>query len=293
MLKKLASPVAIAGIAIAGIAFVASASNAAPPAPPPPSKSTPSANLAKSGVYPDFFVMPPLPSVFGSTGLKSLVLLYSISPGPGARPIAYGVPYGNLMTLAGDGMGDAPLDRRLVLVANGRRIPLIVSVWSMKRLNFFAPTIDAMGQSFPGGPMDATLEIESKAGVLATLGGVRFGANLQDADRDGHRNAQSNGDDCDDFDHTRYPGRAEVPDIVGHDEDCDATTFGCRDADNDRWCDARSCNVDGYGRALCGDDCDDGNPSIHPAQVDVCNGRDDNCNRFVDEGLIGCPTTPH
>ena len=288
MWKKLASPVAMAGIA-----FVASASNAAPPAPPPPSKSTPSANLVKGGVYPDFFVMPPVPSVVGSAGVKGEVVLFSMAPGPGARPIAYGVPYGNLMALQGNGMGDAPLDRRLVLLANGRRIPLIVSVWSMKQLHFFAPTIEAMGQLFPGGAIDATIQIESKAGVLATLGGVRFGVNLNDADRDGHRNAQSNGDDCDDFDANRYPGRTEVPDLAGHDEDCDLTTFGCRDADNDRWCDARACNVDGSGHAFCGDDCDDGNPSIHPAQVDVCNGRDDNCNGSVDEGLIGCPTTPH
>ena len=45
--------------------------------------------------------------------------------------------------------------------------------------------------------------------VLATLGNLRFGVNLNDADGDGHRTPAVNGDDSDDFDATRYPGRRQ------------------------------------------------------------------------------------
>ncbi len=289
MSKKLAVPFGAALMVLVG-----RGSNAAPPAPPAPSKTTPSADRTKGSVYKTVVAVPPLATVMGLTAAKGDVALFSIGPAAGARPIAYGVPYGNLMILSGMGMGDLAKDRRIVLVTNGRRIPLIVSVWSSKQVRFFAPTIDAMGQALPGAAIDATLSFENGAGkVLATLGNLQFGVNLYDADRDGHRNPSASGDDCDDFDANRYPGRTEVPDLGGHDEDCDWHTYGCADADNDRYCDARVCNVDPQGRRYCGDDCDDSRPSVHPAQVDVCNGRDDNCNGLVDEELFGCPTTPH
>jgi hypothetical protein len=288
MSKKLAAP-----FAAVVMVFVVTASNAAPPIAAAPTTTTPSADRAKGSVYPALSALPPLATVMGVTGAKGDVVLSSIGAAAGSRPIAYGVPYGNLMVLYGTGMGDLALNRRVVLVANGRRIPLIVSVWTSKQIRFFAPTIEAMGQALPGAAIDATLNFENDTGkVLATLANLRFGANLYDADRDGHLTPLGNGDDCDDFDANRYPGRTEVPDAAGHDEDCDYNTYGCADADNDRYCDARACNVDPQGRRYCGDDCDDSRSSVHPAQVDVCNGRDDNCNGLVDEELLGCPTTP-
>ncbi|MES1205465.1 MAG: putative metal-binding motif-containing protein, partial [Pseudomonadota bacterium] len=46
----------------------------------------------------------------------------------------------------------------------------------------------------------------------------------------------------------------------------------------------RACaQPDGY--AAVAGDCDDVEPSIHPGAVEVCNGKDDNCNGQIDEGL--------
>ncbi len=44
---------------------------------------------------------------------------------------------------------------------------------------------------------------------------------------------------------------------------------------------------DGYGVGLgcAGDDCDEGNPAINAGAVEVCGGRDENCNGDIDEGF--------
>ena len=54
--------------------------------------------------------------------------------------------------------------------------------------------------------------------------------------------------------------------------DCERNGSGAdQDGDGVRWC----------------DDCDDGNPAVHPGATEVCgNGVDDNCNGQIDEG---CP----
>jgi hypothetical protein len=106
-----------------------------------------------------------------------------------------------------------------------------------------------------------------------------------DEDGDRHASMAAGGDDCDDSDANRYPGNAEVCDSSGHDEDCDASTFGTRDGDGDSYADNQCCNTDLGGTLHCGTDCNDANASVHPAQVDVCNGIDDNCDALVDEGV--------
>jgi hypothetical protein len=64
-----------------------------------------------------------------------------------------------------------------------------------------------------------------------------------DKDGDGHGHIFCGGDDCDDYDRDRRPGGFEVCDPEGHDEDCDPTTPGSRDADGDGYIDSECFNV--------------------------------------------------
>jgi len=102
-----------------------------------------------------------------------------------------------------------------------------------------------------------------------------------DQDGDGHASIADGGADCDDLDCTRYPGAPEVCDLDGHDEDCDPTTVGSTDADQDGYIPTYCCNGD----HCPGRDCDDFDASVHPHTAEVCNGVDDNCDGDVDEGL--------
>ncbi len=106
-----------------------------------------------------------------------------------------------------------------------------------------------------------------------------------DADGDGHRAANCGGDDCDDADPNRYPGRAEVCDGADHDEDCDPATYGALDLDRDGFDDLRCCNVAPDGARRCGDDCNDARRNVNPLASEVCDGFDNNCNGTVDEGV--------
>jgi hypothetical protein len=110
---------------------------------------------------------------------------------------------------------------------------------------------------------------------------------VPDADRDGVPSAacldamgQPLGTDCDDTDANRYPGNREVCDTMMHDEDCDATTHGGLDADNDGFESSACCNG-----TMCGTDCNDGRPDVHPMATEVCNLGDDDCDTHVDEGV--------
>jgi hypothetical protein len=44
-------------------------------------------------------------------------------------------------------------------------------------------------------------------------------------------------------------------------------------------------DADGDGYTVCGGDCDDTNPAIHPGATEVCNGIDDDCNGVRDDGF--------
>jgi hypothetical protein len=100
-----------------------------------------------------------------------------------------------------------------------------------------------------------------------------------DADGDGATARECGGTDCDDADELRYPGATEICDPDARDEDCDPTTFGYRDADDDGAPDARCCNA-----ATCGTDCNDADPAIRPGATEACNERDDDCDGASDEG---------
>ena len=105
----------------------------------------------------------------------------------------------------------------------------------------------------------------------------------RDADGDGRLSLAHGGDDCDDNDANRFPGNVEVADTANHDEDCDASTFGFVDRDGDGFGADYACNIDQSGAKICGRDCDDGKGWVHPNQIDIFNGKDDNCSGSVDE----------
>lgn len=56
--------------------------------------------------------------------------------------------------------------------------------------------------------------------------GPRCVVSRTDVDMDGHANAMTGGDDCNDNDALEFPGNAETWDAADHDEDCDLTTHG-------------------------------------------------------------------
>jgi hypothetical protein len=102
-----------------------------------------------------------------------------------------------------------------------------------------------------------------------------------DADGDGVDSIDCGGDDCDDSDPDVSPNETEVCDDFGVDEDCDPTTLGGLDADEDGFVDAACCNG-----SRCGDDCDDANPARHPGEAETCNGIDEDCDAMIDETVI-------
>lgn len=114
---------------------------------------------------------------------------------------------------------------------------------------------------------------------------------LPDKDNDGSFDARcedangNSGDDCDDDDPEAFPGNTEVCDAEHRDEDCDPTTLGFRDADNDGYIDAQCCNRQDDGDLLCGEDCDDHKANVNPEAPEVCDFLDNDCSGDIDEGV--------
>lgn len=109
--------------------------------------------------------------------------------------------------------------------------------------------------------------------------------------------------DCDDSDVHRYPGNTEVCEPEGdaddtHDEDCDPRTDGAVDADHDNHFDARCSNAFFYlteleqedpvpflTKNVLNDDCDDDDPTTSPAEPEICDNKDNNCDGVPDNVL--------
>ena len=114
-----------------------------------------------------------------------------------------------------------------------------------------------------------------------------------DLDADGY----ASDTDCNDDDPEVHPGALEACD--GIDNDCNGAIDDSvgdtwyADADGDGHGDpntlTQSCDgATGYIAA--GGDCNDTQPTDHPGAVEVCDGRDNDCNELIDESAVDAPS---
>ena len=113
-----------------------------------------------------------------------------------------------------------------------------------------------------------------------------------DSDGDGYAACE----ECDDADAGVSPAATEVCD--GVDNDCEGTIDGADATGTTTWYSDN--DADGFGDASTGadacsapagavadaTDCDDSNASVNPAQVELCNGIDDDCDSAVDDSAV-------
>ncbi len=201
--------------------------------------------------------------------------------------------------LIADVVSDVATQRAFTLTnegAGGARVRLSVTP------PFFLPNRDVfipagasvtlrVGIEAPGyAPIDGGLHI---AGPFDRSTEVALRATFDlDVDGDGFVAVEAGGDDCDDADARVHPGAPERCD--GLDNDCnglvdddpvDAPTW-YRDADNDTWGrddETLAQCAPPVGHVARGGDCDDGDPTIHPAATEIWyDGVDQDCDGASD-----------
>ena len=109
--------------------------------------------------------------------------------------------------------------------------------------------------------------------------------------------------DCDDSDSTAFSDADEYCD--GHDDDCDGdvdeddavdASIWYADADSDSYGDPSASTTacsEPSGFVADDSDCDDGDAAISPSESESCNGVDDDCSGYIDDGAAGCPYDVH
>ena len=137
-----------------------------------------------------------------------------------------------------------------------------------------------------------TLSVDGEKRVITI---VVLPAEEADRDKDGYRVTV----DCDDNNPAVYPGVEEK--CNGIDDDCDGlvdeeNAAGCvlyyLDVDQDSYGSVEKClcGPSGAYTARRGGDCDDSDTTVSPLAIEVCDGKDNNCDGKIDDGenLQGC-----